>query len=127
MEVMRMRWNQFFDGDDESNAYFVEKSPASWKVRGHGTYEEIDGEDAARAFFQLAKDHERLVIHFYRTGSSACDIMHTHLDTIAKQHLRDQVCQVKHGEKIGILDEKGVFIIFRDEARSRNYANCGPY
>lgn len=77
----------FFDGDDESNAYFVEKSPASWKVRGHGTYEDIVGEDAARAFFQLAKDHERLVIHFYRTGSSACEIMHIHLDKIAKQHL----------------------------------------
>jgi hypothetical protein len=105
----------FFDGDDESNKYFVEKSPASWKVRGHGTYEEIDGDDAASAFFQLAKDHERLVIHFYRGGTSACEIMHNHLEKIAKQHLETKFVKLNmeknstnriRRESLSYLEEK---------------------
>jgi hypothetical protein len=106
----------FFDFDDDSSSFRVENSPASWKVRGHGTYEEIDEEDAARAFFQLSKDHERLVVHFYRIiNSPDSETMHNHLEKIAKQHLETKFVKLniendmnncKRIESLSYLKEK---------------------
>ena len=75
------------DDDDDSNPYGVQLSPAAWRVRGHGTYEEVVTADVAGSFLELAKLHEKLVVHFCRENVSECEIMHNHLGTIAKQHL----------------------------------------
>lgn len=42
-----------------------------WLENGHGTYEELNAGgqhagDVAKAFFEVAKKSQRLVIHFYR-------------------------------------------------------------
>ena len=75
------------DDDDDSNPYGVQLSPAAWKVRGHGTYEEVATEDVAESFLELAKLHDKLVVHFCRQDVPECEIMHNHLGKIAKQHL----------------------------------------
>ena len=73
--------------DDDSNPYRVQLSPASWRVLGHGTYEEVVSEDVAASFLELAKLHEKLVVHFCRQDEPECEIMHNHLGQIARQHL----------------------------------------
>ncbi|KAI2489160.1 hypothetical protein MHU86_25437 [Fragilaria crotonensis] len=79
-------YDDYATNDDDSNPYRVQLSPASWRVLGHGTYEEVVSEDIGASFIELAKQHEKLVVHFCRQDEPECEIMHNHLSQIAKQH-----------------------------------------
>lgn len=79
-------YDDYATNDDDSNPYRVQLSPASWRVLGHGTYEEVVSEDIGASFIELAKQHEKLVVHFCRQDEPECEIMHNHLGQIAKQH-----------------------------------------
>lgn len=57
-----------------------------WKDQGHGVYSELVGTDTAKAFFDVTKQSERLVVHFYRPSTRYCDIFHKHLAAIAETH-----------------------------------------
>jgi thiol-disulfide isomerase/thioredoxin len=63
-----------------------QKQRNAWKDLGHGTYEELEGSDTAKAFFDATKKSDRLVVHFYRPSTMYCDIYHKHLNEIAKEH-----------------------------------------
>jgi Thioredoxin len=86
--------------DDDSNSLNVHRSPASWRVRGHGTYEDIPSEDVAISFFDLTKKHRRLIVHFYSSDSAECETMHTHLNLIAKQHLETKFVKLDMSEHV---------------------------
>ena len=63
-----------------------------YRAAGHGVYEELcpsqqDSRDVGRAFFDAAKQSERLVVHFYRDSTEYCQIFHKHLTTLAEHHL----------------------------------------
>lgn len=60
-----------------------------WKDLGHGTYMDLSSihVDVGKAFFETAKQSERLVVHFYRPTTTYCDVFHKHLVTLAQQHL----------------------------------------
>ena len=61
-----------------------------WLEAGHGTYEEIGGGqhggDVARAFFDLSKRSDRLVVHFHRPTTRSCDVFHRRLSELAPKH-----------------------------------------
>lgn len=70
-----------------------------WQVLGHGTYEELGGGslqtmDAAKAFFQAAKQSSTMVVHFYRPSTPLCDIYHKHLSQLAPRHMETRFCKI---------------------------------
>jgi len=65
-----------------------------WKDQGHGVYEDLIGDDIAKAFFKVAKQSERLVVHFYRPSTRYCEIFHKHLQDIAEQHLETKFLKI---------------------------------
>jgi hypothetical protein len=91
----------------------IQFSPASYRLLGHGTYLELEGDpdDTAKAFFEISKHHDRLVVHFYNSTND-CDIMHKHLEQIARQHLETKFVKVnvendlKSSKALMYLEEK---------------------
>lgn len=70
----------------------------AWRDLGHGVYSELDdhnsSNDVAKAFFEAAKQSERLVVHFYRPTTRYCDVYHKHLDILARQHLETKFVKI---------------------------------
>ena len=69
-----------------------------WKDLGHGTYEELgggqDARDVARDFFQVSKESDRLVVHFYRPSTRYCDVFHAHLAKLAPKHMETKFVKI---------------------------------
>jgi hypothetical protein len=68
-----------------------------WKAQGHGVYCDLvdsSNADVARAFFEATKQSERLVIHFYRPTTPACDTFHSHLSKLAALHLETRFLKI---------------------------------
>lgn len=89
-----------------------------WRGMGHGTYEPLGegqhGGDCAKAFFEAAKQSERLVVHFHRKTTRMCDAFHKHLETIANDHLETKFVKidVESGGSSDFLVEKlGIVIM----------------
>lgn len=75
----------------------LQKQKQEWKAQGHGVYESLlEGEqgDVAKAFFEKAKESNRMVVHFYRPTTEYCDIYHKHLSKLAEQHLETRFCKI---------------------------------
>lgn len=66
----------------------------AWRDLGHGVYSELDSSDVAKAFFEAAKQSERLVVHFYRPTTRYCDVYHKHLEILAQQHLETKFVKI---------------------------------
>jgi hypothetical protein len=65
---------------------------ARFRAAGHGQYTELlassqDTRDVARDFFEATKQSERVVVHFYRPSTVACEVFHKHLERLAATHL----------------------------------------
>ena len=63
-----------------------------YRAAGHGVYQELcpsqqDSRDVGRAFFDAAKQSERLVVHFYRDSTEYCEVFHKQLAALAEKHL----------------------------------------
>mmetsp|Transcript_22225 Transcript_22225/g.31209 ORF Transcript_22225/g.31209 Transcript_22225/m.31209 type:complete len:265 (+) Transcript_22225:206-1000(+) len=69
-----------------------------WREAGHGVYTDLgqgqDARDVAREFFDASKTSQRLVVHFYRPTTRLCDIFHSHLQTLAQQHLETKFVKI---------------------------------
>ena len=55
-----------------------------WVSKGHGKYEEIAGE---REFFDICKQSNKVVCHFFRDSTIRCKIFDKHLSLLAPKHL----------------------------------------
>ena len=71
-----------------------------WKDLGHGVYTELgagstnDSRDIAKEFFQMSKESDRIVIHFYRPSTRYCDHFHAHLSKLAEKHLETKFVKI---------------------------------
>lgn len=73
-----------------------------WKELGHGEYLELggaggtsgDARDVAKAFFEVSKTSDRLIIHFYRPTTRYCDIFHAYLEKLARKHLETRFLKI---------------------------------
>ena len=55
-----------------------------WKHKGHGTFSEITEE---KEFFDVCKESDKVVCHFYRDTTFRCKIVDKHLALLAPKHL----------------------------------------
>lgn len=72
-----------------------------WRELGHGEYKELgdgstqgDSRDVAKEFFTAAKESDRMVVHFYRPSTRACDTFHAHLAKLAPKHLETRFLKI---------------------------------
>lgn len=55
-----------------------------WLAKGHGEFAEISNE---KEFFDICKQSENVVCHFYRDSTFRCKIVDKHLSLLAKKHV----------------------------------------
>ena len=58
---------------------------------GHGTYEEVTD---TKAFFNLCKKSERVIVHFYRSTTKRCEILDKHLGLLSRKHIETRFLRV---------------------------------
>jgi len=80
----------------------MQKRKEGWIAKGHGSFTEItDPKD----FFNACKSSERVVVHFSRRATERCNIVNSHLRTVAQRHFETRFLQVDV-EKLGPLAEQ---------------------
>lgn len=62
-----------------------------WLRQGHGEYSEIPEE---KEFFNVTKNSENVVCHFYREETFRCKILDKHLAILAKKHVETKFCKI---------------------------------
>lgn len=73
-----------------------------WLQQGHGEYSEIPEE---KEFFNVTKNSENVVCHFYREETFRCKILDKHLNILAKKHIETKFCKID-AEKTPFLCER---------------------
>jgi len=68
-----------------------QEKKAEWLKQGHGEYSEIPEE---KEFFNVTKNSENVVCHFYREETFRCKILDKHLAVLAKKHLETKFCKI---------------------------------
>ncbi|KAL1140253.1 hypothetical protein AAG570_000185 [Ranatra chinensis] len=61
-----------------------------WLSKGHGKYEDIEEKD----FFNIIKESDRIVLHFYRSETARCKIFDHHLKLLAPQHVETKFVKI---------------------------------
>eukprot|EP00760_Papus_ankaliazontas_P035743 PhM_4_TR7999/c0_g1_i1/m.63789 len=80
----------------------MQKRKEDWLRKGHGVYHDID--DPAK-FFEAARDHERVVCHFYRRATERCKIVDKHIEILAPKHWETYFIKVD-AERVSCLAER---------------------
>lgn len=78
------------------------KKKAEWKQQGHGEYSEIPEE---KEFFNITKNSENVVCHFYREETFRCKILDKHLKILARKHMETKFCKI-NAEKTPFLCDR---------------------
>ncbi|KAF7265849.1 phosducin-like protein 3 [Rhynchophorus ferrugineus] len=79
-----------------------EERKKEWLLNDHGKYEELPEE---KSFFDVIKQSDNVVIHFYRNSSERCLIVDKHLKVLAPKHLETRFTKL-NAEKCPFLAEK---------------------
>ena len=79
-----------------------QEKKADWRAQGHGEYSEIPEE---KEFFNVTKNSENCVIHFYRDETFRCKILDKHFHILAKKHLETKFCKI-NAEKTPFLCDR---------------------
>jgi len=80
----------------------AQKKKAEWLQQGHGEYSEIPEE---KEFFNVTKNSENVVCHFYRDETFRCKILDKHLGILAKKHIETKFCKI-NAEKCPFLCDR---------------------
>lgn len=64
---------------------------AEWRRQGHGEYSEIADQ---KDWFDISKENERVISHFYRSSTWRCEILDKHLNLLAHKHLETKFIKV---------------------------------
>lgn len=80
----------------------AQKQRQQWSAQGHGDYTEIVDE---KTFFGDLKKEQRAVVHFYRSATRRCEIVDSHLATLARKHVETRFIKV-NAEKSPFLCER---------------------
>ena len=80
----------------------AQEKKADWLHKGHGEYSEIPEE---KEFFNVTKNSENVVIHFYRDETFRCKIVDKHLAILAKSHIETKFVKI-NAEKCPFLTER---------------------
>jgi len=80
----------------------LEQKKKEWLRNDHGKYEELPEE---KCFFDVIKQSDNLVLHFYRDSSERCRIVDKHLKILAPKHIEARFVKL-NAEKCPFLAEK---------------------
>lgn len=80
----------------------AQQKKEEWLQQGHGEYSEIPEE---KEFFNVTKNSENVVCHFYRDETFRCKILDKHLAILAKKHVETKFCKI-NAEKTPFLCER---------------------
>ncbi|KNH00530.1 hypothetical protein XU18_5251 [Perkinsela sp. CCAP 1560/4] len=86
----------------------MQKRRADWARKGHGQYNEIL---SSQDFFNVCKDNERVVVHFYRTSTERCQILHSHLEKISGKHFETYFGKVNVEKVVGLAEHFNVILL----------------
>jgi len=86
----------------------AQKKKAEWMKNGHGEYSEIPEE---KEFFNITKNSENVVCHFYREETFRCKIMDKHLNILAKKHLETKFCKIEADKAPFLCDRLKIRVI----------------
>ncbi|XP_023333000.1 thioredoxin domain-containing protein 9-like [Eurytemora carolleeae] len=100
----------------------MQKKKAEWMQQGHGEYSEIPEE---KEFFNITKNSQNVVCHFYREETFRCKILDKHLNILAKKHLETKFCKI-NAEKCPFLCDRLKIkviptVILIKDAQTRGY------
>jgi len=79
-----------------------QEKKVEWKAAGHGEYQEIPEE---KEFFNVTKNSENVVVHFYRDETFRCKILDKHFHILAKKHIETKFCKI-NAEKTPFLCDR---------------------
>lgn len=80
----------------------AQQKKEEWLQQGHGEYSEIPEE---KEFFNVTKNSENVVCHFYRDETFRCKILDKHLAILAKKHVETKFCKI-NAEKTPFLCDR---------------------
>ena len=81
-----------------------------WRRKGHGAYSEVADQ---KEWFEVSKDNERVITHFYRPTTWRCEIIDKHLTLLAAKHIETKFIKVKHHTTATPLYTPHLPLIFR--------------
>ncbi|CAG0879906.1 unnamed protein product [Darwinula stevensoni] len=73
-----------------------------WKQQGHGGYSELPEE---KEFFNVTKQSENVICHFYRDSAFRCKIVDKHLNILAPKHIEARFIKL-NADKTPFLAER---------------------
>ncbi|CAH1954562.1 unnamed protein product [Acanthoscelides obtectus] len=79
-----------------------EEQKKVWLSNDHGKYEELAEE---KMFFDVIKNSENVVLHFYTESNERCKILDKHLKLLAPKHIETRFAKL-NAEKCPFLTEK---------------------
>ncbi|KAJ9459414.1 Thioredoxin domain-containing protein 9-like protein [Diplonema papillatum] len=79
-----------------------------WVRKGHGVVQEIASPED---FFKACKDHERVVVHFYREATERCKLLNEHLVKVAPKHWETMFTKVDVEKVPGLAERYNVFML----------------
>lgn len=86
----------------------AQEQKQEWRRNGHGVYSEIPSE---KEFFDVCKSSTNVVCHFYKSTTFRCNILDSHLEKLAKDHLECRFIKL-NVEKAPFLTERlGIRVI----------------
>lgn len=85
-----------------ANMKKAQEQKAEWLRNGHGEYSEIPEE---KEFFNVTKNSDRVVVHFYRDETFRCKIFDKHLRLIAAKHVETRFVKI-NAEKCPFLTDR---------------------
>eukprot|EP00299_Pterocystis_sp_00344_P004649 c15919_g1_i1.p1 GENE.c15919_g1_i1~~c15919_g1_i1.p1 ORF type:complete len:218 (+),score=58.72 c15919_g1_i1:73-654(+) len=68
-----------------------EGDKARWRQLGHGNVAELTDE---KDFFRIAQESERVVLHFSLPTNRHSDILHQHMQVVARNHLETRFAKI---------------------------------
>lgn len=77
-------------------------------AKGHGEYTEMSDQ---REFFQIPKDSDKVVVHFYRKETPRCDIVDKHLQVLAKKHVETKFCKLLADNSLFLAERLQLWVI----------------
>jgi len=86
----------------------MQKQKTEWLKQGHGEYEEIPDE---KEFFNVTKNSQNVVCHFYRDETFRCKILDKHLKVLAKKHVETKVCKINADKSPFLCDRLKIRVI----------------
>lgn len=78
------------------------------RAKGHGEFATLTD---TKEFFDVMKQSDKLVVHFFTPANAFCELVDGHLDRIAKQHIETRFVRMNAEKSEFLVERLGVWMI----------------